>query len=113
MSLGSAHFCGFLHYSVAEAFFFFFFCENSARTVRACELSPCFCSASVFSLFEKVGGHKGVGFFNLMGVALFISTAVGVLTDSAVGKCLRGRKNDGGDKDVCVCFFFFFYLVVY
>lgn len=54
-----------------------------------------------------------MGFFNLMGVALFISTAVGVLTDSAVGKCLRGRKNDGGDKDVCVCFFFFFYLVVY
>lgn len=68
------------------------FCENSERTVRACELSPCFCFASVFSLFEKVGGLKGVGFFSLMGVTLSIAMAVGVLTDCAVGMCLGGEK---------------------
>lgn len=39
------------------------FCEKSKRAVCACELSPCFCFTSVFSLFEKVGGLKGVGFF--------------------------------------------------
>lgn len=67
-------------------------CENSETTVHACELSPCFCSASVFSLFKKVGGLRGVGFFSLMGVTLSISLAVGVLIDCVVGMYLAGEK---------------------
>lgn len=78
------------------------FCENSERTVHACELSPCFCFASVLSLLEKVGGLEGVGFFSLMGVTLSISMAVGALPDCAVGMCPVGKKNDGSNGDVCV-----------
>ena len=80
------------------------FCENSESTIHACELSPCSCFASVFSLFEKVGGLKGVGFFSLMGVALSIATAVGVLTDLAVGMCLV-RKKMTAVMAICVFFF--------
>lgn len=70
--------------------------------MRACELSPCFVSASVFSLFEKVGGLKGVGFFGLMGVTLSISLAVGVLTDCVVGMCLVGEKKRMTVMAMCV-----------
>lgn len=76
--------------------------STSERTVYACELSPCFCFASVFSLLEKVGGLKGVGFFSLMGVTLSISVAVGVLTDCAVGMCLVGKKNMMAVMAMCV-----------
>lgn len=68
------------------------FCENSERTVCACELSPCFCFASVLSQLEKVGVLKGVSFFSLMGVTFCVSVALGVLTDCAVGMCLVGGK---------------------
>lgn len=78
------------------------FCENSEMTVCACELSPCFCFASVLSQLEKVGGLKGASFFSLMGVAFAISVAVGVLTDRAVGMCLVGERNHGKDGDVCI-----------
>lgn len=70
--------------------------------MHACELSPCFCFASVFSLFEKVGGLKGVGFFSLMGVTLSLSMAVGVLTDCAVGMCLVGEKKMMAVMVMCV-----------
>lgn len=62
--------CGLLHCSVA---------------VHACGFFAMFCFASVFSLFEKVGGLRGVGYSTLTGVILSISMAVGVLTDVAVG----------------------------
>lgn len=78
------------------------FCENSERTVHACELSPCFCFASVLSLLEKVGGLKGVGFFSLMGVRLSISMAVGVLPDCAVGMCPVGKKMMAAVMVMCV-----------
>lgn len=68
------------------------FCENSERTVRACELSPCFFFASVFSLFEKSWRPSRSGFLQSQGgYTLSIATVVGVLTDCAVGS--RGRKN--------------------
>lgn len=72
--------------------------------MRACELSPCFCFASVLSLLEKVGGLKGVGFFILLGITLSISAAARVLTDFAVGMCLVGgrKKNDGSDGEACI-----------
>lgn len=75
---------------------------NTVQAVHACELS-CFCFASVFSLFEKVGGLEGVGFFSLEGVTLSNSMAVGVLTDCAVRMCLVERKKkDGSGGDLSV-----------
>lgn len=55
-----------------------------------------------YSLFEKVGGFIGVGFFSLMGVTLSISMAEGVLTDCVVGMCLVGEKKDDSDGDLCI-----------
>lgn len=78
------------------------FCEKSMRSACACESSPCFSFTSVFSLFEKVGGLKGVVFFSLMRVTLSISVAVGVLTGCAVGMCLEGRKKMMAAMAVCV-----------
>jgi len=66
------------------------FCENS-KTVHACELSACFCSASVFSPFEKVGGLSGVGFFSLMGLCS-PSPRLWEFSHTAVGTCLVEKK---------------------
>lgn len=65
--------------------------------MSACELSPCFCFASVLSQLEgkkkKVGGLKGTGFFSLMGVTVTISVAVRVLTGLRAGDVSCRGKN--------------------
>lgn len=50
--------------------------------MRVVSFLLCICFLSVW---EKLGGLKGVGFCRLMGVALSIASAVGVLTKSAAG----------------------------
>lgn len=81
--------CGELHSTAAS------FCENSERTVRACELSPCFCFASVLSQFgeKKVWRPQRSEFLQSQGVTLSLSVAVGVLTDRAVGMCLTEKTD--------------------
>lgn len=76
------------------------FCVNSERTVHACELSPCFCFASVLSLLEKK--LEALKEWDSHGGYTLHLRGCGSPDRVRSGNVSTEEKNDGSDGDVCI-----------